>query len=87
MPSRWTVYRNRHRVTTANAILPIIRRVGRAALLGALLLIGSAVSFLRSHIYFPIGVLTMLVMAIGFAWLQRARLGGVAAIARVSDNA
>lgn len=58
-----------------------VRRGGRAALLGAVLLIASAVSFLRSHIYYPVGVLTMLVMAIGFAWLQWARLRSVALIA------
>jgi hypothetical protein len=52
----------------------LIRQVGRSAMPGAVLLISAAVSFLRSHIYFPIGVLTMLVMSIGFAALQSARL-------------
>lgn len=65
----------------------IVRLAGRAAVPGALLLTASAVSFLGSHIYFPIGVVTMLVMALGFAWLQWARLRGAALIARVSDNA
>jgi hypothetical protein len=56
----------------------LIRRVGRAALPGAVLLVASAVSFLSSHIYYPVGVLTMLVMAIGFASLQWTRLRRVA---------
>lgn len=61
-------------LSSALTSLLIVRRVGRAALPGAVLLIASAVSFLSSHIYYPVGVLTMLGMAIGFAWLQWARL-------------
>ena len=60
----------------------LVRRVGRAALPGALLLSAAAVSFLRSHIYFPIGVLTMLVMAVGFIGLQWARLRDAAPFIR-----
>jgi hypothetical protein len=61
----------------------LLRRTGWVALPGALLLGAAAVSFLRSHIYFPVGVLTMLVMAVGFVWLQWARLRGAAPLARV----
>lgn len=59
----------------------LVRRLGRVALPGAMLLIVAAVSFLRSHIYFPIGVLTMLVMAVGFIGLQWARLRRAAPLA------
>jgi hypothetical protein len=52
----------------------LIRRLGRVAVPGALFLCAAAISFLNSHIYYPVGVLTMLVMAIGFAGLQWARL-------------
>ncbi|MEO7912115.1 MAG: hypothetical protein ABIV47_20925 [Roseiflexaceae bacterium] len=58
--------------------LLLIRRIGRPALPGALLLCVAAVSFLSSHIYYPVGVLTMLVMGSGFAWLQWSRLCWVA---------
>jgi hypothetical protein len=59
----------------------LVRRLGWVALPGALLLNVAAVSFLRSHIYFPIGVLTMLVTAVGFIGLQWARLRGAAPLA------
>ncbi len=52
----------------------LVARTGRVAAPGALLLCGAAVVFLRSHIYFPVGVATMLVMAMGFGLLQWARL-------------
>lgn len=52
----------------------LIRRVGRSALPGALLLSGAAVPFLVSHIYFPVGVVTMLVMAAGFGLLLWAKV-------------
>jgi hypothetical protein len=58
----------------------LIRRLGRAAVPGALLLVTAAISFLTSHIYYPVGVLTMLGMAIGFAGLQWARLRPVTPI-------
>lgn len=54
----------------------LIRRVGRMAIPGSILLLGAAISFLSSHIYYPIGVVTMLVMAFGFGWLEWARLRG-----------
>ncbi|GGJ57911.1 hypothetical protein [Deinococcus roseus] len=47
--------------------------VGRRAFLGGLLLIAAALSFLNSHIYFPVGVITMVVMAAGFAFLMHSR--------------
>lgn len=52
----------------------LIARAGRRALPGAALLCVAAVVFLRSHIYFPVGVLAMLGMAAGFGLLQWARL-------------
>lgn len=48
-----------------------VRRAGRAALLGAVLTVASAVSFLNSHIYWPRGVLTMLVLTAGLLLLGR----------------
>ncbi|GEM47029.1 hypothetical protein [Deinococcus cellulosilyticus] len=47
--------------------------VGRRAFLGGFLLIASAFSFLNSHIYYPVGVITMLLMAAGFALLMQSR--------------
>ncbi len=52
----------------------LIRQVGRFALPGALLLCGAAVPFLVSHIYFPLGVMTMLLMAAGFGLLMWAKV-------------
>ncbi len=49
-------------------------RVGRRALPGALCLCVAAVIFVRSHIYFPVGVVAMLLLAAGFGLLQWARL-------------
>ena len=48
-----------------------VRRCGRRALLGAVLTVLSAVSFLDSHIYWPRGVLTMLVLAAGLLLMAR----------------
>ena len=47
--------------------------VGRRAFLGSGLLIAAAFSFLNSHIYYPVGVITMVVMAAGFALLMHSR--------------
>lgn len=52
----------------------LLARVGRPALPGAVLLCIAAVLFLRSHIYFPVGVATTLLLAVGFGLLQWARL-------------
>ncbi len=55
----------------------LIRRVGRFALPGAVLLCGAALPFLSSHIYWPVGVVTMVLLAGGFAlllWAKRIRL-------------
>ena len=49
-------------------------RVGQRALPGALCLCLGATIFLRSHIYFPLGVTAMLLLAAGFGLLQWARL-------------
>lgn len=51
----------------------LLRRIGRTALPGAVVLCGAAVPFLVSHIYYPVGVATMTVMALGFALLMSAR--------------
>jgi hypothetical protein len=67
--------------------LLLVQRLGRTALLGAVLLIAAAISFLNSHIYYPRGVLTMFAMAFAFAWLQWARLRVPAPVAHVSDHA
>ena len=55
-------------VATSAALL---RRYGRQAAPGAALLLAAGVSFLDSHIYWPRGVVTMLVMAAGFGMLAR----------------
>lgn len=47
------------------------RRHGRGFLGGAVLVVVGAVSFVDSHIYWPRGVLTMLVLAVGMALLAR----------------
>lgn len=51
----------------------LVRRVGRFALPGAVLLCGAALPFLSSHIYWPVGVATMVLMAGGFALLLWAK--------------
>ncbi|MGH8933298.1 MAG: hypothetical protein ACRDZO_22345 [Egibacteraceae bacterium] len=52
----------------------LVVRTGRVAVPGAVLLVAGAVLFGRNHIYFPVGVSAMLVMAAGFGWLQWGRL-------------
>lgn len=49
------------------------RRVGRATLPGAALLLGGSVLFLESHIFWPVGVAAMLSIAAGMALLDLAR--------------
>jgi hypothetical protein len=49
----------------------LVSHVGRAALPGAVVLVAAAVPFLDSHIYWPVGVLDMIVLALGFALLAR----------------
>lgn len=51
----------------------LVRRHGRRALPGAGLTVLAAVSFLDSHIYWPRGVVTMLVLAVGLLLLARRR--------------
>lgn len=51
----------------------LVRHVGRAALPGAVLLCGAALPFLSSHIYWPVGVVTMVLLAGGFALLLGAK--------------
>jgi len=50
-----------------------IRRDGIAAFPGALLLIAAAVPFLQAHIYWPVGGLAMVGLAVGSAALEWAR--------------
>ena len=50
-----------------------IRRDGVAAFPGALLLIAAAVPFLQAHIYWPVGGLSMVGLAIGSGALEWAR--------------
>lgn len=52
--------------------LALLARVGRAALPGGVVLVAAAVPFLYSHIYWPVGVLSMLGLAAGFAGLAHA---------------
>jgi len=53
-----------------------LARHGRRALPSAVPTIVAALLFTRSHIYFPVGVGAMLLLAAGCGLLQRARLGG-----------
>lgn len=53
--------------------LTLVARVGRAAWPGAVVLVAAAVPFLDSHIYWPVGVLSMLGLAAGFAGLAYAQ--------------
>ncbi len=57
--------------------LLLARHGGRAAP-GAALLLLAALLFTRSHIYFPVGVGAMLLLAVGCGWLQWVRLGAAA---------
>ena len=52
----------------------LIYHVGHLALPGAVLLCGAAYPFLGSHIYFPVGVASMVLMAAGFAFLMWAKV-------------
>jgi hypothetical protein len=56
-------------VATLLVAAVMLRRVGVAAIPGAVLIIGGAWSFLDSHIFWPRGVLTMLALAVGWAAL------------------
>ena len=57
------------------AAVVALRRARLAALPGAVLVIAGAVSFLQSHVYWPRGGLTMVVLAIGWAALAIAAPG------------
>lgn len=50
----------------------LVRRDGRAALPGAVLLSAGAAWFLHGHIYWPVGGLAMLGVAAGCGWLAHA---------------
>ncbi|MDP8978312.1 MAG: hypothetical protein M3N17_07015 [Actinomycetota bacterium] len=49
----------------------LLTYVGRAVGPGAILLVAAAVPFLYSHVYWPVGVLTMVALAGGFALLAQ----------------
>jgi hypothetical protein len=51
----------------------LVRRSGVAAVPGAALLVGAAVVFLHSHIYWPVGGLAMLAAGFGCGLLEYAR--------------
>ncbi|MDN5929858.1 MAG: hypothetical protein L0I24_02095 [Pseudonocardia sp.] len=50
----------------------LVRRDGRAALAGAVILFGGAANFLHGHVYWPSGGLAMLGVAGGCGWLAYA---------------
>jgi len=54
-----------------------LRRAGWSALPGAVVVVLAAVSFLGSHVYWPVGVLTMLGLALGWGLLLVPVRGGV----------
>ena len=56
-------------------VVVLVRRTGRRAWPGAALALVAAVSFLDSHIYWPRGVVTVLVLGAGLVLLERARAG------------
>jgi hypothetical protein len=61
-------------VASAAASVALVMRYGRPALPGAVVLVVASVPFLYSHIYWPVGGLTMLGLALGFgllAWAVR----------------
>jgi hypothetical protein len=49
------------------------QRDGRAALPGGIILVGAAVFFMGSHIYWPTGVLSCVGLAVGLGWLGAIR--------------
>jgi hypothetical protein len=55
------------------AVVVLVRRHGRRAWPGAALALVAGVSFLDSHVYWPRGVVTMVVLGIGLVLLERAR--------------
>jgi hypothetical protein len=62
---------------TLVAAAGVLPRARLPALPGALLVVGGAISFLDSHIYWPRGVLTMIFIGLGWAaliWAQRPRM-------------
>jgi hypothetical protein len=65
-------------VATVIAGGAVLARAGVAALPGAMIVAGAAWSFLGSHIYWPVGGLTMIALAIGWAALVVARALGTA---------
>jgi len=54
---------------TAIASATAIVRFRAAAVAPSLLVITGAVLFLQAHIYFPVGVIGQLCLALGWAWL------------------
>lgn len=60
-------------VATVAVAASVLRRAGLAALPGAVLLVGAAVPFQTSHIFWPTGVAAMVASAAGAALLEWAR--------------
>lgn len=60
-------------VAVLSTVALLVRRHGRRTWPGAGLALVAAVSFLDSHIYWPRGVLTMLVLGAGLVLLERGR--------------
>ncbi|QGG41412.1 hypothetical protein [Aeromicrobium yanjiei] len=54
---------------TAAAAGCVIRVAGLRALPGALVAIGGAYAFMQEHVYWPAGVLSMIAIALGWAWM------------------
>lgn len=52
----------------------LLRRPGRRPWLGALLVVAASVSFLDSHVYWPRGVVTMVLLAAGLVLLEPGRV-------------
>ncbi len=59
-------------LATLLTVAVLVRRHGRRASAGGILAGAAAVSFLNSHIYWPRGVLTMVVLSAGLVLLERA---------------
>lgn len=68
-------------VATVGMSVALLVTIGLRALLVAAILLGASYSFLDNHIFWPRGVITMLVIAVGFglaAWLSAQPRGTVA---------
>ena len=69
-------------LATALTAAVVLRRARLAAVPGAILVVAGAIAFLDSHIYWPRGGLTMVVLGIGWAALAVADAGSVDQVTR-----